>query len=45
LITTGKTLQEAVFAAEEFEESAKLWYLGQGLDIRRLSEEEMAELQ
>jgi ribulose-5-phosphate 4-epimerase/fuculose-1-phosphate aldolase len=45
LITTGKTLQEAVFAAEEFEESAKLWYLGQGLDIRRLSEDEMAELQ
>ena len=45
LITTGKTLQETVFAAEEFEESAKLWYLGQGLDIRRLSEDEMAELQ
>ncbi|MGE4453439.1 MAG: class II aldolase/adducin family protein [Sphaerochaeta sp.] len=44
LITTGKTLQEAIFAAEEFEESAKLWYLGQGLDMRSLTEEEIAEL-
>ena len=44
LITTGKTLYEALFAAEEFEESAKLWYLGKSLSIRNLTDEEIEEL-
>ena len=44
LITTGASLQEAVFAAEEFEESAKLWYLGKSLSIRNLTDEEIREL-
>lgn len=44
LIACGSTLREALFSAEEFEESAKLWYLGRNLPIRRLTEEQMREL-
>ncbi|ADY12293.1 class II aldolase/adducin family protein [Sphaerochaeta globosa] len=44
LIVCGPTLQEAMFNAEEFEESAKLWYLGRNLPIRPLTEEQMSEL-
>lgn len=44
ILVCGSSLREAVFAAEEFEESAKLWYLGQSLPIRYLKEEEIAEL-
>lgn len=44
MLVCGSSLREAVFAAEEFEESAKLWYLGQSLPIRYLKEEEIAEL-
>ncbi len=44
ILVCGSSLREAVFAAEEFEESAKLWYLGQALPIRYFREEEIAEL-
>ncbi|MGE4526043.1 MAG: class II aldolase/adducin family protein [Sphaerochaeta sp.] len=44
LIVCGSSLREAVFSAEEFEESAKLWYLGRNLPIRHLTEEQMREL-
>jgi ribulose-5-phosphate 4-epimerase/fuculose-1-phosphate aldolase len=44
LIVCGKTLADAVQAAEEFEETAKLWYLGTSLPIRCLSDAEIAEL-
>lgn len=43
-IVCGKTLADAVSAAEEFEETAKLWYLGQSLPIRYLTEGEMLQL-
>jgi len=44
LIVCGKTLADAVQAAEEFEETAKLWYLGTSLPIRYLSDAEISEL-
>lgn len=44
LITLGSSLEQAVYAAEEFEESAKLWYLGLNLPIRRLSADELRQL-
>lgn len=44
LLVCGPTLEEAIFAAEEFEESAKLWYLGQSLAIRYLREDEIEDL-
>ncbi|MDY0287955.1 MAG: class II aldolase/adducin family protein [Sphaerochaeta sp.] len=44
MLVCGPSLGEAVFAAEEFEESAKLWYLGQSLPIRYLKQEEMEAL-
>lgn len=44
LIVCGSSLREAVFSAEEFEESAKLWYLGRGLPIRKLTDEQLEEL-
>jgi len=44
MLVCGPSLAQAVFAAEEFEESAKLWYLGQSLAIRYLREDEIAEL-
>ncbi len=44
LIVCRPSLKEAVEAAEEFEETAKLWYLGQYLPIRHLSIEEIETL-
>ncbi|MDT4762204.1 aldolase [Sphaerochaeta sp. PS] len=44
MLVCGHTLTEAVNAAEEFEESAKLWYLGQSLPLRYLKPEEIEEL-
>ncbi|MCK9548516.1 MAG: aldolase [Sphaerochaeta sp.] len=44
LIVCRPSLKEAVEASEEFEETAKLWYLGQHLAIRYLSDEEMEAL-
>jgi len=44
MLVCGSSLSQAVFAAEEFEESAKLWYLGQSLAIRYLREDEIEEL-
>lgn len=44
LIACGATLCEAMFSAEEFEESAKLWYLGRTLPIRHFTGEQMSEL-
>lgn len=44
LIVCRVSLKEAVEAAEEFEETAKLWYLGQSLPIRYLNKEEIQEL-
>lgn len=44
LIVCGATLNEALYSAEEFEESAKLWYLGRTLPIRHLTEEQLKEL-
>ena len=44
MLVCGPSLAQAVFAAEEFEESAKLWYLGQALAIRYLREDEIEDL-
>jgi ribulose-5-phosphate 4-epimerase/fuculose-1-phosphate aldolase len=44
MLVCGTSLSKAVFAAEEFEQSAKLWYLGQSLAIRYLREDEIEEL-
>ena len=44
MLVCGPSLAEAVFAAEEFEESAKLWYLGQSLAIRYLRVDEIEAL-
>lgn len=43
-VVSGKTLPEAVFAAEELEESARLSILLQGLPARRLTESQIEEL-
>ncbi|MDY0287971.1 MAG: class II aldolase/adducin family protein [Sphaerochaeta sp.] len=44
MLVCGSSLSQAVYAAEEFEESAKLWYLGQSLAIRYLREDEIEDL-
>ena len=44
LIVCKRTLADAVYAAEELEETAKLWYLGTSLPIRYLSEAEISAL-
>jgi len=44
LIVCRSSLKEAVEAAEEFEETAKLWYLGQSLPIRYLTAVEIEAL-
>jgi ribulose-5-phosphate 4-epimerase/fuculose-1-phosphate aldolase len=44
LIVCRSSLKDAVEAAEEFEETAKLWYLGEKLAIRYLDESEIEEL-
>ncbi len=43
-ITTGASLEQAVNAAEELEETAKLFFLLRGSDIRYLTEAEIQEL-
>jgi ribulose-5-phosphate 4-epimerase/fuculose-1-phosphate aldolase len=43
-IVAGSDLQNAVFAAEEMEEAAKLQILGDGLKLRLLNKDELAEL-
>ena len=43
-ITTGATLEQAVNAAEELEETAKLFFILQGKNIRYLTENEIADL-
>lgn len=44
MIVCRRTVQEAVYAAEEFEEAAKLWYLSNSLSIRYLTDDEIAML-
>jgi ribulose-5-phosphate 4-epimerase/fuculose-1-phosphate aldolase len=44
-VVTGKSLAEAVDAAEELEETAKLAYLSERMDMRYLTTEEIKELQ
>jgi 3-dehydro-4-phosphotetronate decarboxylase len=44
LVLCGDSLAQAVYAAEEFEETAKLWYLGAALPLRYLSGDEIAAL-
>lgn len=44
LIVCRSSLKEAVEASEEFEETAKLWYLGMNLPVRYLSDDEIADL-
>jgi len=43
-VIAGKTLEDAVFAAEELEETAKLYLLLRGAPMRPLNEEQIAEL-
>jgi len=43
-ITTGETLEAAVNAAEELEETAKLFFLLRGSEVRYLTEEEITAL-
>jgi 3-dehydro-4-phosphotetronate decarboxylase len=44
-VVAGPTLESAVFAMEELEETAKLVILGKGLQVRRLTGEQVAELE
>lgn len=44
-VVAGKTLQDAVYAAEELEETAKLFLLLRGANTRALSAKQVAELQ
>lgn len=43
-VVTGRTLEQAVFAAEELEETARLVLLTRNMPIRSLSPEQVAEL-
>ena len=43
-VVSGRSFRDAVFAAEELEEAAKLAFLTQGLPVRRLDAEAVAEL-
>jgi len=43
-ITTGSSLEQAVNAAEELEETARLFFILHGKDIRYLADAEIAEL-
>ncbi len=43
-VVSGKTLDAAVYAMEELEESARLYFLLRGQDIRPLSDPQVAEL-
>ena len=44
-VVTGSSLESAVFAAEELEETAKLLILTQGMAVNRLSSENIRELE
>ncbi len=44
-VVAGKTLEDAVFATEELEETARLFLLLRSLDYRPLSPEQVTELQ
>lgn len=43
-VVAGPSLEAAVFAAEELEETAKLTVITRGLDVRHLTAEQVAEL-
>jgi ribulose-5-phosphate 4-epimerase/fuculose-1-phosphate aldolase len=43
-VVSGRSFRDAVFAAEELEEAAKLAFLTQGLPVRRLDAKVVAEL-
>ncbi|TIX75012.1 MAG: aldolase, partial [Mesorhizobium sp.] len=43
-VVAGETLEAAVFATEELEETAKLYLLLRGLNPRYLSPEQVADL-
>ena len=43
-MVTGRTLEEAVFAAEELEETARLVLLTRGLPLRKLTGQDVVEL-
>jgi len=43
-VVSARTFRDAVFAAEEFEETAKLVLLTRGMQVRRLSAEQVAAL-
>ena len=43
-VVAGKSLQDAVFAIEELEESAKIALLLQGRDSATLSDDQLADL-
>jgi 3-dehydro-4-phosphotetronate decarboxylase len=44
-VVAGPSLEAAVYAIEELEETAKLLVLSRGLDVRRLSDAQVAELE
>lgn len=44
LIICRNSLEEAVFSAEEFEETAKLWYLSKSIKINYLDDKDINEL-
>lgn len=44
-VVSGKDFRSAVFAMEELEETAKLAVLSRGLNVRRLTESQVAELE
>lgn len=43
-VVAGKSLEAAVHAAEELEETARLLLITRGMDVRRLTPEQVAEL-
>ncbi len=43
-VVSGRTLTEAVFAAEELEEAAKLYFLLRGANARQLAASQVNEL-
>jgi len=43
-VVSGKSLEAAVYAAEELEETAKLYLMLRGMEVRILTEEQVAEL-
>ncbi|MCC8191246.1 MAG: class II aldolase/adducin family protein [Planctomycetes bacterium] len=44
-VVVAGSLEAAINNAEELEETARLWFLLRGMDYRRLTPEEVAELQ